>query len=120
MAGVLRIGMRWSEPESVVAVCLFRDCPQQELALSSKIFMGGSVETMMSARQEVAKLRGLYVRACVCMCLCAGGAMRTCTLGRGDTDCSVGSQRDWGRTNTCTPATRTHTCAREVWLRHPM
>ena len=89
MAGVLRIGMRWSEPESVVAVCLFRDCPQQELALSSKIFMGGSVETMMSARQEVAKLRSLYVRACVCMCLCAGGAMRTCTLGRGDTDCSA-------------------------------
>lgn len=32
---------------------------EQELALSSKIFMEGSVETMMSARHEVAKLRGL-------------------------------------------------------------
>ena len=49
---------------------MFRDCPQQELALSSKIFMEGSVETMMSARHEVAKLRGLYVRVCVCLCLC--------------------------------------------------
>jgi hypothetical protein len=103
VAGVLHTGMRWSEPDSVVAVCLFRGFRQQELALSSKIFMEGSVETMMSARQEVAKLRGLYVHACVRLCLCTGGTLRTCALGRGDRDCSGGRQRDWGRTNTRTP-----------------